>query len=82
MAGSPQISFKCNECGEIVTDTEHHMLWEHPSDEEVSEALRQLDIAGNYILYLLAEGRALEAIMALYELESLAQRVRGYLEKE
>jgi hypothetical protein len=58
------------------------MLWEHPSDEEVSEALRQLDIAGNYIVDLLAEGRALEAIMALLELEDLAHRVRGYLEKE
>lgn len=78
------VQFNCKECGLFLQENqiETHMLWEHPSDDEISEALRQLDIAGNYIVDLLAEHRSLEAIMALYELESLAQRVRGYLEKE
>jgi hypothetical protein len=72
----------CTECHQEITDSEKHMLWEHPTVDEIDECLRQLDVAGPYIVDLLAESRTMEAIMALYELEDLARRARGYLEKE
>lgn len=80
---------KCLECSGVIegdteqeldANVEHHMLWEHPSNEDVDAVLSALAGAGGYIVSLFAEGRSMEALMALYELEDISRRMRYYME--